>query len=266
VLRLIDTSSADRIVFFRIDACAALGRDCDVVATFQVMQAGPNDVDAGNRVVINDGISRSARATCVVIDGVRGIGLQSQGEPSAPTSYPVFVPVDWLAPVTVRLRRYANGDAELIEINGAAPDPRALLSADQLADKTRSGGTVEFGVGTPVEPECTVEYAAFWSELTVTSAVDPGLGDAAGTTLLPPFPNPSPGTIQLSFRLQDPGSVQLEIFDVSGRSVAKPPMQIRPAGTWSTLWNGSDVPAGAYWVRMSLESKEVGRKRFILLR
>jgi hypothetical protein len=31
------------------------------------------------------------------------------------------------------------------------------------------------------------------------------------------------------------------------------------------LWNGSDVPAGVYWVRMSLESREVGRKRFILL-
>jgi hypothetical protein len=115
-------------------------------------------------VVINDGQTRAAVAECVVINGVNGIGLLSQGSVSDPASYPVFVPVDWqTAPVTIRLRRWANGDAELIEVNGAAPTPRALLTADKVASLTRSGTTVELGCASP-EARCIVEYSAFRSE------------------------------------------------------------------------------------------------------
>ncbi len=164
VLRLADTSLSDFIAFFANDADARPGMEVDVVATFQVIRTSPNNADAGARLVINDGINRSVIAACVVIGGVRGIGLLSQGLPSDPASYPVFVPVDWLAPVTVRLRRTATGDAEILEVNGVAPSPRALLTVDQAPIKTRSGNTVEFGAGS-IEAECTVEYTAFRSEL-----------------------------------------------------------------------------------------------------
>jgi len=164
VLRLTDTSSGDFIAFFANDADAGPGIEVDLVATFQVIQAVPNNADAGARLVINDGMSRSATVACVVISGVRGIGLLSQGQPFDPASYPVFVPVDWqAAPVTIRLRRTASGDAEIIEVNGTAPNPRALLTAGEAPTNTRAGATVEFGAAS-LEAECTVEYAAFRSE------------------------------------------------------------------------------------------------------
>jgi len=178
ILTLSDTSSSDCIAFFANDGDAGAAHEVDVVATFQVIQTAPNNADAGNRVVINDGISRSAIASCVVINGVRGMGLLSTGLPSDPGSYPVFVPVDWeAAPITIRLRRYANGDAEIVEVNGVTPSPRALLTANMAPLKTRAGPTVEFGTGSPdtaagfsfgaPEPECTVEYYAFRSERAV---------------------------------------------------------------------------------------------------
>jgi len=68
--------------------------------------------------------------------------------------------------VTVRLRRYANGDAELIEINGVAPNPRALLTVDKLPGPTRAGSTVELGAASP-EAQCTVAYSVFRSERVV---------------------------------------------------------------------------------------------------
>lgn len=186
VLTLSDTSSADFVAFFINDSDAALGVEVDVVATFQVKQTVPNNADAGARLVINDGLSKSAIASCVLINGVRGIGLQSSGTASDPAAYPVFVAVDWQALTTIRLRRTATGDAEIVEVNGVAPTPRALLLANLAPNRTRTVPSVEFGTAS-VEAESTVEYSAFRSERVVT---------------------PNAGTLNFTqFRLRDSDSV-----------------------------------------------------------
>jgi hypothetical protein len=165
LLTLADQSVGDVIVFFAPDADAVAGIELDIVATFQVLSTQPNSADVGNRVAINDGTqTRAAIAACIIQNGVNGIGLLSQGSPSDPASYPVFVPADWLAaPVTIRVRRAANGDAELVEVNGVPPTPRALLTSDKLAGFTRNFACVEFGCASP-EATCTVAYSAFRSE------------------------------------------------------------------------------------------------------
>jgi len=175
-LTLSDTSTSDFILFFASDSDANAGSEIDVIATFQIRQTTRNNADAGNRVVINDGQTKSAIAASIVKDGEFGIGLMSQGAASDPNTYPVFVAVDWLAaPVTIRLRRYANGDAELVEVNGVAPVPRALLTADLAPGPTRGGfASVEFGAAS-VEAKCTVEYAAFRSEAVVPEPASLGL-------------------------------------------------------------------------------------------
>lgn len=168
VLTLQDASFGDFIAFFAADVHANPGTDVDIVATFQVLSSVPVGADAGNRVAINDGQTRSAIAACCRIpsggSSANGIGLLSQGEASDAASYPVFLPVDWTAaPVTLRLRRWANGDAELVELNGVAPSPRALLTADKAPGPIRAGfGSVEFGSNSA--PQVTVAYSAFRSE------------------------------------------------------------------------------------------------------
>ena len=164
VLKLADTSNSDFIVFFAFDADAEAGTDLDVIATFQVTTSAPVNADAGNRVVINDGVAKSAIAECIVQNGVNGIGLYSSGFRYDPSSYPVFVPANWqTGPVTIRLRRTASGDAEIVEVNGVTPSPRATLTADKAPANTRAGASVEFG-SSSVEAACTVEYTAFRSE------------------------------------------------------------------------------------------------------
>lgn len=167
VLTLSDTSVAGFVTLFANDNDAAPGFEIDVVATFQIKGPIPNNADADNRLVINDGLTRSAIAACIVKNTQRGIGLYSSGPVSDPNSYPVFVAVDWeTRPVTVRLRRLANGDAEIVEIDGVAPSPRALLAASQCPPQIRPGSTVEFGAA-GVEAQARVEYAAFRSERVV---------------------------------------------------------------------------------------------------
>jgi hypothetical protein len=170
-LTLTDTASSDFVAFFAPDADAAPGTEVDVTATFQIQAHTPNNADVGNRVVINDGATRSAIVACIIKNGVRGIGLLAQGAASDPASYPVFVAVDWGQPVTIRLRRTAVGDAELIEVNGVTPNPRAILVAAQCPAPTRTGSSVEFGCRS-VEAQCTVEYAAFRSELVAPLSVE----------------------------------------------------------------------------------------------
>ncbi|MGE0129771.1 MAG: hypothetical protein AB7U82_16950 [Blastocatellales bacterium] len=164
VLKLKDTSISDFIMFFAFDNDAYAGTDLDLIATFRVTVSVPVNADAGNRIVINDGISKAAIAACILNNGVPGIGLYSSGSRNDPSSYPVFVPADWeTAPITIRLRRTAIGDVELIEVNGVAPSPRALLTADKAPANTRAGASVEFGSVSP-EAQCTVEYSEFRSE------------------------------------------------------------------------------------------------------
>lgn len=167
VLLFDDQSVSDFCVLFANDGDAAAGVEVDLIATFKVRVTTRLNADVGSRVVINDGQTKAAIAAAVVINGVNGVGLLSQGAASDPASYPVFVAADWqAAPVTVRLRRYANGDAELVEVNGIAPSPRALLTADKLPGPTRPATTVEFGAGS-LEAQCTVEFSAFRSERVV---------------------------------------------------------------------------------------------------
>jgi hypothetical protein len=167
VLTLQDASNGDIILLFAPDPDAAAGIDLDVVATFQMINPSPENADAGNRLVINDGVTRAAIASCIFQKNIPGMGLYSSGPTKDQASYPVFVPVDWVAaPCAIRLRRWANGDAELIEINGTPPTPRALLTADKAAGPTPAFFTVEFGCASP-EAMTTVEYSAFRSERVV---------------------------------------------------------------------------------------------------
>ncbi|HEY6045405.1 MAG TPA: HYR domain-containing protein, partial [Pyrinomonadaceae bacterium] len=169
VLTLTDTSQADFIAFFAGDGDAAAGQEIDVVTTFKIDVTFPVNAEVGNRVVINDGAAKSAIAACIIQNGVRGIGLKTQGLATDPTAYPIFVPIDWqAAPVRIRLRRYANGDAEIMELNGVAPTPRALLTADKAPPPTRTFPSVEFGTYS-VEAQCTTEYSVFRTEKCPTS-------------------------------------------------------------------------------------------------
>ena len=131
VLTFTDNSIGDFVTLFAQDSDAPAGVDTDVVATFQVRVTGPSNADADNRVVINDGVTRAAIAACVIVNGMKGIGLLSQGPASDPASYPVFVPADWqAAPVTVRLRRTAAAMRLTISVF-SSPDAEEGCRADQ---------------------------------------------------------------------------------------------------------------------------------------
>jgi len=147
-LRFDDASGADVTGLSASAPFVAFGTTVDLIATFQLIPGTFNGNDAGFQLAINDGDSnRAAIAAAIMINGTPHIGLVGQGERNTLLGYPAFIQVDWqAAPLTLHLRRWADGSAEILELNGAAPSQRTFISASQVSGKTREGPTVELGL------------------------------------------------------------------------------------------------------------------------
>ncbi|MBN1459323.1 MAG: T9SS type A sorting domain-containing protein, partial [Armatimonadetes bacterium] len=84
-------------------------------------------------------------------------------------------------------------------------------------------------------------------------------------------PNPSSGSVAISFDLPDRSTVRLSVYDLSGRRVAEllgP--QNRVAGSHSLVWNGNDstgqaVGSGVYFVRLDVGGR-VSTSKVVIVR
>ena len=163
VISLLDQDVADIVDFFAVDPDAAPGTDLDLFAVFQIRSVTPFNADTGVHLVINDGQSKAVVAACIIIAGVKGIGLAAGENFSDPINYPVFVPVDWASPTSVRIRRTAAGDGEIVELNGVELNPRPVLAGVSLPPRNRVNPTIEFGAA-GVEALVNVEFNQVFSE------------------------------------------------------------------------------------------------------
>ena len=85
----------------------------------------------------------------------------------------------------------------------------------------------------------------------------------------PPSPNPTHGTIRLSFDLPRSGPARLEVFDLSGRRVGQVMDATLAPGRYVRAWDARDasgraVASGLYLVRLRASGGEVTR-RFVVL-
>lgn len=167
IVQFSDSSNADVCAIYLPSPCAAPGLEVDVVASFQVRSVTPNNADGGFRVVINDGRTKSAIASCAIINNQRVIALAGAGSPSDAGTYPAFVVVDWIGTVTFKLRRWADGSAEILEVNGTAPNPRVYLRSDQVAPRTRAGASFEIGCMS-AEGLTNADVTKFYAEMPPT--------------------------------------------------------------------------------------------------
>ncbi|MBC7931654.1 MAG: hypothetical protein H7Z38_13925, partial [Rubrivivax sp.] len=167
-----DTDVGDVNGLYANDAGAAPGTNLDLFVEFQVMAFSVNGVDAGFRVIINDGVTRSAVVACLDINGQKVIALAAPGPANDIATYPLSVAHDWARPTTLKLRRWANGDAEILAINGVAPNPRLLLASQLVAGRTRAGASAEFGC-LSVEGNCSAVVGQFYTEQPALTTLGP---------------------------------------------------------------------------------------------
>jgi hypothetical protein len=98
--------------------------------------------------------------------------------------------------------------------------------------------------------------------------------DAADPFILPPssfslscYPNPFNATTTISFTLPKTGSVDLKVYDVTGRKTGgllSAPTGVVSAGEHSMVFDGSDLPSGIYFVRIQSGTVSKTQKMVLL--
>jgi hypothetical protein len=63
-------------------------------------------------------------------------------------------------------------------------------------------------------------------------------------------PNPCRGTATLRFALPELAAVELDVYDVRGRRVARLAGGTRPAGIHIVTWDARRLASGTYFVRL----------------
>ena len=91
-------------------------------------------------------------------------------------------------------------------------------------------------------------------------------GDVISGITLEATPNPFSGSLSVSFGLAEPGHVNLEVYDLSGRLVQRLLSEDAVTGLHSVDWNpDASVPSGCYLLRLVCAEETVSR-RCVLLR
>jgi hypothetical protein len=104
--------------------------------------------------------------------------------------------------------------------------------------------------------QVAVDQTLVMTERDVLTAAGPGPGAAAATRLRTCYPNPFNPSVTISYDLQAAVSVELDIFDVTGRRVCSLKNgDVQAAGRHEVVWRGQDdrgrsVSSGLYYCRL----------------
>ncbi|MBK8551867.1 MAG: T9SS type A sorting domain-containing protein [Ignavibacteria bacterium] len=77
------------------------------------------------------------------------------------------------------------------------------------------------------------------------------VGIPATYSLSQNYPNPFNPTTKIDFELPHDGKVNISLYDISGREVAKLVNEVRTAGYHTIEFNGSDLSSGMYFYRIN---------------
>jgi len=185
--------------------------------------------------------------------------------------------VDFLTSLTderVRFDRAPFDHPELTLHNGSAAGALGILAdltiagqaqdADMVLQATGAGGRA-----TPVQS--FLGAATAMSQVALTSGEATLVGGSSAFALSQPSPNPvarRTGTT-IRFSLPSAGNVELEVFDVTGRSVKTLVNGTLAAGQHTIQWNGvansgSRLPSGVYMTRLKAGSNVAQTKLIVV--
>lgn len=78
------------------------------------------------------------------------------------------------------------------------------------------------------------------------------------------YPNPFNPVTTIEFSISVTGFVKLEIYDITGRSVAIPVNSIFKPGTYKLSWNAEFLSSGVYFYRLSSGSSNIIKKMILI--
>jgi len=114
-----------------------------------------------------------------------------------------------------------------------------------------------------VEPGRAYFYRLAWvsedGERAVSDAIFAAAVGATAFALQSIVPNPSNGRVEINLSLPRAGQVDLVVFDIAGREVARLASGHAAAGNHTSTWNELAAP-GLYFVRLRHDGRELTRR------
>ncbi|MCP4684151.1 MAG: T9SS type A sorting domain-containing protein [bacterium] len=156
-----------------------------------------------------------------------------------------------------------------------ALEPDSVIYAD-------SGATVPvfFSVRTPTfhsDTVNTISYTVFSHVdtavtgsgsfdvyMTVTDVDDPDINLPGSFVLHQNYPNPFNPTTTILFNLSARSAAQLDIFDITGRTVESRKLGVLPSGDHTVEFDASGLASGVYFYRLATENAVDTRKMMLL--
>lgn len=82
------------------------------------------------------------------------------------------------------------------------------------------------------------------------------------------YPNPFNPATKINFALPVQGNVQIRVYDITGREIAKLVDGIKPAGNYSAEFNGANFASGVYFYRIDVTGEKEFKsvKRMVLIK
>lgn len=88
----------------------------------------------------------------------------------------------------------------------------------------------------------------------------------AGYSLEQNYPNPfNPSTV-VYYNVGTPSSINITVFDVTGKEAAVLLNEYKPAGRFSVEWNAANMPSGVYFYRMTIDGNQSTEKKMVLVK
>ncbi len=78
------------------------------------------------------------------------------------------------------------------------------------------------------------------------------------------YPNPFNPTTTISYNLPEAGNVQIKVYDVLGREVAKLIDETKSVGKHSVAWNGSSNTSGIYFYTITFNNQTLYKKMLLI--
>ncbi len=100
----------------------------------------------------------------------------------------------------------------------------------------------------------------YWQHKETATSIESGEEQLPETVQLhPAYPNPFNPVTNMPFTIDEPGPVQLEVFDVSGRLVRVLARETYSAGTHTVPFDASGLGSGIYYYRLTTGSSTLTR-------
>jgi hypothetical protein len=132
---------------------------------------------------------------------------------------------------------------------------RLTIAPEAPVASTRRITVVFSGGDHPYDDQSLAGFSFALNDSVVTAGV-PGATAPLASRLVCTAPNPTHGSVEITFTLASPGEVDLRIYDVRGTAVRTLVQGTRAAGPQSSVWDGrntrgSRVGPGVYFVKLS---------------